>query len=277
MSSRIASPLTCAVLVLTACRGEGSAPPWPQPAETPPRVASITEWSTSEPEFVQRGEFTYDASGRLTRYDFGHNVGGPHRVTLFVLYFYDGSRISRTETHVRDGDAFRHVRERAFTYDASGRLERTTSEEVDERTGDIVAHTEMYQYDGRGQLAMIVVPGGERRRFTYDDAGNVATEELLVTEGVELVTRYEYERSLNPLAGLPPAFDGVILVFGKRPGPYNIASWTTGTRGLPIASSGTATHDLDGDGYPVRREMTAVNTADPSSPTTIITEFAYVP
>jgi hypothetical protein len=54
-------------------------------------------------------------------------------------------------------------------------------------------------------------------------------------------------------------------------------TWTTGGRGLPIASSGTATYDLNAEGYPVRREMTAVNTAEPSNATTIITEFEYIP
>jgi hypothetical protein len=44
-------------------------------------------------------------------------------------------------------------------------------------------------------------------------------------------------------------------------------TWTTGGRGLPIASSGTATYDLNAEGYP----------AEPSNATTIITEFEYIP
>ncbi len=60
------------------------------------KINKIIEWPAENPELKQYGNFTYDDSGKLLKYEFGLDFSKP---TLKVDYYYDSSeRLDYYET-----------------------------------------------------------------------------------------------------------------------------------------------------------------------------------
>ena len=257
--------------------------PWPEPPHNRPRLASITEWSVSEPNIIQRGRFVYDGSGRLMRYDFALVRSSGELVVYYVVYEYAGGRLFRTNTFARDGDpsgyfdTFSHIAQSEFAYDAAGRPEsiRVASRGENGEVGEAVVR---YEYDASGRIVREWQGEEAPRVYAYDVRGNVIRDELPIGGGATLLYSFEYQRSFNPLAGSPADFHGVILVnsfSGFRMSPYNLSRFTVGEKGKFPAATGVVSVELNADGYPRRRSVTVTNSDLPQLPTTIITEFEY--
>jgi hypothetical protein len=248
--------------------------PFPTLPDPPRLPAVITEWQESEPQFVDRAVFHYDQARRLTRYDFGRVTASDELViTYYVLYDYSDTLLTRTETHVRDGDIFRHVGESEYTYDASGRVVHRLQRTLDEVTGAVHEATTQYEYDASGRLAAMATDG-KRSTYTYDAAGNIVTEEVAFDDVPTLVYHFRYDPSFNPLGAPPPRLDGVLSGFGQS--AYNLISWTSGEPNKPPAATATIAYVLDEHRYPLSRRETVVNTAYPDVLATFIAEIAYV-
>lgn len=257
--------------------------PWPALPQNRPLLASITEWSVSEPDIIQRGRFAYDGSRRLTRYDFALVRSAGELVVYYVVYEYAGGRLSRADFYARDGDpsgyfdTFSHIGQSEFAYDVAGRPESIRMLSLGEN-GEVGEAVVRYEYDASGHIVREWQGDEAPRVYAYDARGNVIRDELPIGDGATLLYSFEYQRSFNPLAGSPADFHGVILVnsfSGFRMSPYNLSRFTVGEKGKPPAATGVVSVELNADGYPRRRSVTVTNSDLPQLPTTIITEFEY--
>lgn len=250
--------------------------PWSTPPDIPLRPAVIEEWFESVPQSVQRGTFTYNDAGQLVRYDFGRVAGdGSHHVTMFVLYEYDGLRLTRSEVHARDIDVFRHVRESEYTYDGAGRLAERLTRSLHEKTGALQESRTTLEYDGAGRLAALV-SGNRREAYSYDPQGNVSRHVSMEGANVTVVFEYAHESSFNPFPEGRERYLEVVMMSSLGFGPYNISRWSAGAPGEPPGSVTTVTHELNAAGYPIRRHTRTVNSAAPGAPINIVSTFQYL-
>ena len=257
--------------------------PWPELPQNRPLLASITEWSVSEPDIIQRGRFVYDGSGRLMRYDFALVLSSGELVVYYVVYEYASGRLLRSNTFARDGDpsgyfdTFSHVAQSEFAYDVAGRPESIRMLSLGE-SGEVGEAVVRYEYGASDRILREWQGDEAPRVYAYDAHGNVIRDELPIGDGATLLYSFEYQRSFNPLAGTPADFHGVILVnsfSGFRMSPYNVSRFTVGEKGKPPAATGVVSVELRANGYPCKRSVTVTNSDLPHLPTTIITEFEY--
>lgn len=275
MALRVLRMGLCAAMAVSC--GDPVVPPWPEPPAIPLRPRVIEEWEAARPQRVQRGVFTYDDNGHLSRYTFGLvQPDGSQYTTLYVDYTYAAERLVSTETFVRDGDAFRLVRESAIEYGTAGLPTRRVTRSLSETSGEIQEFSETYQYDSSRRLSAIVRPQG-REQLTYDSRDNVVRIDNYDNGTLTLVIDNTFEPSFSPFPAMRVYYEGIILNTGMALGPYNVSGWTARAPNAPPASRITITSELNEQGYPVRKEMRAVNTSDPDNPHILITTFDYTP
>lgn len=203
--------------------------------------------------------YHYDDDLWINKYEFGSQVPGDERITIYADYFYQNNRLSKVEQFVLVNEQYEKTSIEEYDYNGNGRL--TAIRYHSKSEVGINWHDSMQQffYDDQNRVIKTVYPGHSEDHYFYDENGNVSRVDHYL-EGTEydgpLMRNYTYDTKKNPYYLRHEYRRGGVLYLS----PNNVVGWENiSPISGEVVSSASIVYQYNAENYPVKFTQTVLS------------------